>query len=131
MQKLDDFRKTLPEQVDAVLLFDEINQYYFTGYKFTDGIVLITRENAYLVTDFRYYEEALNCTSDFEVVMPAAHFDFVKDVLQAQGCKCIGIEGNIISHRMYNKVVDTFSMEVFDISSFISSALILLISLCV
>ena len=58
MQKLDDFRKTLPEQVDAVLLFDEINQYYFTGYKFSDGIVLITQTNTYLITDFRYHEEA-------------------------------------------------------------------------
>lgn len=37
--------------LDAVLITDELNQRYATGFAFTDGAVLITLDRAFLLTD--------------------------------------------------------------------------------
>ena len=37
--------------LDAVLITDELNQRYATGFAFTDGAVLITLDRAFLITD--------------------------------------------------------------------------------
>ena len=48
------------------MITSEINQTYLTRFSFTDGFVLVLRDEAYLITDSRYSEaankEAENCT---------------------------------------------------------------------
>lgn len=44
--------------LDAILLTDEKNQRYAGGFPFTDGIVVVAREKAWLLTDSRYIEAA-------------------------------------------------------------------------
>ncbi len=44
--------------LDALLILDEKNQRYATGFAFTDGAVLVGRERAWLLTDSRYIEAA-------------------------------------------------------------------------
>ena len=67
MNKIENIRKNTQSLCDAIILFDEVNQYYFTNFKFSDGIVLITSKNAYLITDFRFFEEAKKkASSEFE-----------------------------------------------------------------
>lgn len=44
--------------LDAILITDEKNQRYATGFPFTDGIVVVAREKAWLLTDSRYIEAA-------------------------------------------------------------------------
>lgn len=61
----------LPEfQADAMIVTHKKNQYYLTGFDFDDGYVLITRQESYLITDFRYIEAAKAETNpEFTVVM--------------------------------------------------------------
>ena len=57
-------------QADAMIVTHKKNQYYLTGFDFDDGYVLITREESYLITDFRYIEAAKAETNpEFTVVM--------------------------------------------------------------
>ena len=44
--------------LDAILLTDEKNQRYATGFAFTDGAVVVSRDKAWLLTDSRYIEAA-------------------------------------------------------------------------
>ena len=44
--------------LDAILLTDEKNQRYATGFAFTDGAVVVGRQKAWLLTDSRYIEAA-------------------------------------------------------------------------
>ena len=44
--------------LDAILLTDEKNQRYACGFPFTDGLVVVAREKAWLLTDSRYIEAA-------------------------------------------------------------------------
>ena len=42
----------------AALVFSEKNRRYFTQFPATDGALLVTAEEAYLLMDFRYEEAA-------------------------------------------------------------------------
>ena len=48
------------KDLDAILITDEKNQRYATGFAFTDGAVVVGREKAWLLTDSRYIEAAEN-----------------------------------------------------------------------
>jgi Xaa-Pro aminopeptidase len=89
--------------VDAVLVLDELNQHYLSGFAFTDGFLLITHNKAYLVTDFRYYEMALN-TADkqFEVLTPDNRGEFIDKALAEENCKTVGFEGGSVSYDVYH-----------------------------
>lgn len=59
MDRLLKIREKLSQKgLDGVLITDEKNQRYATGFAFTDGAVLITRSRAFLFTDSRYIEAA-------------------------------------------------------------------------
>ncbi len=106
--KLASFREKLKEQgIDAALIYSELNQQYLSDFRFTDGFLMITASDAYLITDFRYYEMALNSANkEFQVLMPDSRTDFINDTLKRAGCKNIGFEGNVLSYLQYMKLKD-------------------------
>ena len=58
MTRLDAFRAKMPDNIDVALITDELNKRYLSGVDYTDGFLLITREDAYLFADSRYIEVA-------------------------------------------------------------------------
>lgn len=108
MTKLLKLRNKMKEiGVDAVLVLDELNQHYLSGFAFTDGFLLITHAKAYLVTDFRYYEMALNSADkQFEVLTPDNRKEFIDKALADEGCKKVGFEGGSVSYDVYRAYCD-------------------------
>lgn len=49
---------TLPEGADAAIITSEVNLHYFTGFPCDNAWLIITREDAVFITDFRYTEAA-------------------------------------------------------------------------
>ena len=93
--------------VDSVLVLDELNQHYLSGFAFTDGFLLITLNKAYLATDFRYYEMALNSADkQFEVLTPENRGEFIDKALSDEGCKTVGFEGGSVSYDVYRAYCD-------------------------
>ena len=59
MTKIEKIRKTLREKgIDALIVYDEINQRYLSDFAFSDGVILLTHNHSELITDFRYFESA-------------------------------------------------------------------------
>ena len=70
----------------AVLVHSEANQTWLSGFEFQDGYVLITKEKAYLLTDFRYIEAAKEETDkDFEIVCPNGMAKGIEEILTRHG----------------------------------------------
>ncbi len=57
-ERLSQLQRKLPDGVDGALINSDVNRYYYTGMKSSDGIVVISREKSCLFIDFRYYEKA-------------------------------------------------------------------------
>ena len=116
MTRLQKFRNSLEEQgVDAALIIDELNIHSLSDFSFTDGLLLITKYKAYIITDFRYYEMALKfADKEFEVAMPDNKVKFIADALHECGVRTLGFEGASVSYQVYSSYsekVDTFLLS--------------------
>ena len=102
--------------IDAVIVLDELNQHYLSEFAFTDGLLFITKTKAYLITDFRYYEMALNSANkSFEVLTPDNRKEFLNKVIVDEGIKTIGFEGGSVSYDTYRNYCDNYPCEFVNI----------------
>lgn len=110
MSKLSRLRNEMKNLgIDAVVILDELNQRYLSDFAFTDGLLFITAEKAYMVTDFRYYEMALNTANkEFEILTPEARTGFLGTLLSDHGCKRVGFEGLSVSYATYNSYCEKY-----------------------
>ena len=116
MNALNKLREKMREStIDAVLVFDELNQHYLTRFAFTDGFLLITLNKAYLVTDFRYYEMATKVvSSDFEILTPKDRDAFIEKAFSDDNVKTVGFEGGFVSYESYIRYKERFSSQNFE-----------------
>ena len=115
--RLTKLRNKMAElKVDAVLVLDELNQHYLSEFAFTDGLLFITMNKAYLVTDFRYYEMALGrANKAFEVLTPDNRKEFLNKVISEEGIKTVGFEGGSVSYETYRSYSDNYPCEFVNI----------------
>lgn len=86
------------KEINALLLTSPISQRYAVDYAFTDGYVLITEKDAYLITDFRYKEEAEHSVDpEITVVTPPSAREFVLDMLNDGVISSLGIEDHVMT----------------------------------
>ena len=70
MSIIEKFRKAFFEAFSgAALIFSPSNRLYLTQFSSSDGAVLITDSDNYLIVDFRYYEMAKAKCDDFKVIL--------------------------------------------------------------
>jgi len=107
--------------IDAAILFDETNQYYFSKYRFSDGALLITRKTNYLITDFRYTEDAISKVKEgFEIVAPKSQLEFICDALKNENIKSLGFEDDTLSYEKYKRLSEKFAIDMHGIGTAIS-----------
>lgn len=108
MTKLERLRQEMRERkLDAIVIYDELNQRYLSDFAFTDGLLFITLDEAYLMTDFRYYEMALSTANrEFKCIMPAfaERYAMIKSTLDKVGAKRVGFEGGFVSYELYESI---------------------------
>ncbi|MBP3334401.1 MAG: aminopeptidase P family protein, partial [Clostridia bacterium] len=86
---------SFPENIDAIIVTNEKNQRYLTGFDYTDGYVIVTREKAACFTDFRYIEAAKKeVNKEYEVIMFAGKntSSLICDFLADNHVKSVGFE---------------------------------------
>lgn len=78
---------------EAVLITSAENRFYFSGFKGSSGILLITQDEAYLMTDFRYIDQAENEAPFFRVINHERQpYPIVTEYLKRHGVKELGLE---------------------------------------
>jgi len=101
MSKLEKFKKQLNQTgADAAIISSAVNQRYMTGFDYTDGYVLVTKNKSYVLADFRYIEAARAKVNakDYEVVMPdGSMLICLSSLLDENECKSVLFEDATLS----------------------------------
>ena len=115
MTRVEKIRIAMKEkELDAIVVLDELNQHYLSGFAFTDGLLLITMSRAFLITDFRYFEMAQNeAYSDFEVIIPDNRKELITRILKEDNCERVGFEGNSVSYCVLEKYRESYPSCIF------------------
>lgn len=98
------------KNIDAILITDPYNLRYYTGFRGGEGIAVVTRSNAYLITDSRYTEAATK-ESDFDVIefnIKNPMKNILNDIIDKNAIKAIGFEDLSISYDGYRKYKEIF-----------------------
>lgn len=125
MNNCEKIRALLFERgLDALLITDEKNQRYATGFAFTDGAVLITRKGAYLFTDSRYIEAAEKSVGSAVTVRLFGAGKrlsaLIKDALSADKVSRLGAEDEKLSYAQYRRYGELLGTELIPAQSILS-----------
>ena len=103
LERFQDLLKA--NNADAALVTSEANQAWVCDFEFTDGYVLVTREKAYVITDFRYIEAArAELSSDFEASMPKSMLGEIAEILKNIDAKTVMFEEETLSVAALAKI---------------------------
>ena len=101
MTQLKRLQKIMAEKgVEGILVSSYINQRYASNFDFQDGYVVVFRDKAYILTDFRYIEAAEKevDANDFEIVTPKVpHIKYVASLAEQHGVKTVLVEEDALS----------------------------------
>ena len=117
MDHFQKIREKLTEQgLDAMMLTNEANRLYATGFHSTDtdGLALVTRSNTYYFTDSRYTEAAERVIRDAilrEVKAGRGYTTLVEEVIREENLQKIGFEDAYMTVQDYERYRKTLSCE--------------------
>ena len=90
--------------LDAALVHRSENMRYLTGGYTGEGCVLVCKNEAFIITDFRYVEQASMQVPDCRVLSTSAarpERDCVLELTDAHAVKNLGVETDFISHDAF------------------------------
>lgn len=91
-----------PNDIDAILITAPENRFYLSGFTGTAAILFITSQKAFLITDFRYTEQAKMQSPHFEVIKQGFHLEeTLQEIINNTGAKRIGLEKDHITFSQY------------------------------
>lgn len=86
----------------AMLITYPVNRKYMTGFTGSSGVVIVTADHAYLITDFRYRTQAPAQAKHYEVIEQQPKVtDTILDVLRQCGVDEVGFEQDHVSYSDY------------------------------
>jgi Xaa-Pro aminopeptidase len=109
MDRLERMRQRMREEnIDTFVVLRPENGRYLSGFSGGEATLVITLERSFLVTDFRYIEQAKEQAPNFEIVKTGNdHFLTISEIgLQSQR---VGFEGDFITYTDYEKLKQAFA----------------------
>src|SRR5690625_194502 len=121
MEKVDKVRSALEtNKLDAILIASPINRRYVTGFTGTAGAVIISKNDARFITDFRYTEQAAEEATGFQIVEHKQLIELeIKEQFKELNVKRLGFEKDHVSYSQYENYKKTLDAELVPISGVI------------
>lgn len=88
---------SLPDGIDAALITSDVSRLYYTRLKSSAGVLLVLREHAYFIIDFRYIEAAREHICGCEVLLMENLHQQLTERLSAHGAKRIAVESDYMT----------------------------------
>ena len=107
--------KLRAEQIDAFFITSEVSREYLSGFRATDGWMLITQEEAYLLMDSRYIEAAQNQVKTCKVVLFTQMLQTLRELIEKHDVRSIVAEQSRITVAEWNSLKKAFpAVELID-----------------
>ena len=124
MSKLEKLRATFDEQgIDAIIIFSDINRTYLTDFTGTEGIVLVTKEDAFLFVDSRYTIQAKDQVTTFTVEEYSRQHTAatINGKLEAANVKKLGFEAHQLTYAQYQNYSTQFNAELVPVGTIVEN----------
>ncbi len=102
-------RNIIKDKKSALLITDENNVYYLSGVLKSEGKVLVLKEKAYLLVDFRYIEISKKICKSCEVIESNNFNESVKSICKKHNIDTLYLESENITMSRYNASLKAFN----------------------
>ena len=98
-ERVDSLRQLMPaSRLDGVLAYSNENRRYLSGFTGSTGFVVIGKNIAGFITDFRYMEQAAKQCNGFEIVIQSNNLmEKIAETLRKAGIRRLGIEEDFMT----------------------------------
>ncbi len=123
MDKISKLSRLLIDDRHAALITSDISRKYLCGFSSSAGVILITREQSYLLIDFRYYEKAKERVTDCRVILMEEMRSQLMDLLVKHGISVVSVESDSMTLSEIERYKKNFAFVTFDTSKALSDKL--------
>jgi Xaa-Pro aminopeptidase len=109
--RLQRFRETLADlHLDGMIISTPENRRYLSGFTGSSGVLLISESQAFIITDFRYWEQVALEVGEFELAKQGPDlWRSVMELIEALKWQKIGFEANNLTFHEYQTLSDSAS----------------------
>jgi len=113
MKRLNKIRYKMKENnIEGLVVNSPQNIRYLSGFKGTEAVLFITNTKAFLITDFRYIEQARKESPNFEIVLLKTDVYSALEKL-APDLRILGFEEEFVTYKVFIDLKAVFSKAEF------------------
>lgn len=121
-ERIKNFCEILKED-EAALVTSDINRIYLSGFKSSAGNVLVTKNSAYLLIDFRYFEKAKNEVKGLDVILCERLYPQITEILKTHNIKTVFVENETTTLSTFERITKNLPDFTVSDSKIVSSKL--------
>ncbi len=121
MNRIENVQQKLRDKkIDALLITNMYNVRYLAHFTGTTGLIVVTKDDAYFVTDFRYTEQAAEQAKGFTIVQnEGLIYKEVASIVENDKIEKLGFEDENITYATYEKINDLINCELVPASGIV------------
>jgi len=108
-------QQVLKQAQSAIIIFSDINIRYLSGFSGHAATILVTDKVNYLITDYRYFEQAKTQASGFKVICRdranQSLAALLSELLNQENCQTLFFESDHISAYQWQEMSTEFEQE--------------------
>lgn len=118
MTHLEQLMSGLEGVCDCGIINDTVNRRYFTGMKSSDGTLVVFKDAAYLIIDFRYYEKAKNTAQGCEVILQGKLYDQINELIQKHGAQTVAVNTEFCTVEQFSLFKSSLKAQLISDNAF-------------
>lgn len=101
------------KQIQALLINRPEDRYYLSGFSGSNAYLLLLEKQNYLITDFRYVEQAKNETEGFEIRMyqRSELYNTIADILTENNLSELTLDSSAVTYQEYSTFKDSLDID--------------------
>lgn len=101
MTKIEKLMQSLPDNTSAGIITSTPNRLYFLNFKSSAGTLVVTKEKAYFIIDFRYFEMAKKAVTDAEIILEDGLESQINSIITKHNIKRVSLENTYITMKSF------------------------------
>ena len=118
MTHLEQLMSSLGDICDCGIINDTVNRRYFTNMKSSDGTLVVFKDKAYLIIDFRYIEKAKQTAKDCEVILQDRLYHQINDLIKKHDAKKAAVNTEFCTVEQFNTMKSALKVQVSSDNAF-------------
>jgi len=108
LKRLEALRRNMAErELEFLLVTGAANRRYLSGFTGSAGVLLVTPDRCWLVTDFRYFEQARQQAPDWELYPQKGRLtEALAQLLREQGIRRLAFEKEHVTYAQYESLAE-------------------------